>query len=403
MKLRYSHHNRRAPSALFFQKALIVTAVVVMAFGVPIQLSKSAFADKYDDRINALQQEVSQFQAEAARLSAQAQTLQGALATLANEKSAIQTQIDLSQAKYDKLVADIAATEAKIKDNQDVLGDTIADLYVDGKVTPLEMLASSKNVSDYLDKQEARNSVREQLTATISQIKNLKTQLDQQKVDVEKVLAEQNGQKEILITKENEQANLLAQTQGQESAYQQLSAQRTAEMAAVQAQQRAAIAALTNGGQNSAGSAGSFQYRNYSGNQGSCGGGYPSTWCSAPLDAYVDSWALYTRECVSYAAWAAQARFGKHVTSFSGSGHAYQWPNTASSLMGANVDNTPTVGSVAITPRTNFTPLGHAMVVEEVYGDGWVRVSQYNFAGTGEYSTMDLKITSAVYVHFQDQ
>ena len=71
--------------------------------------------------------------------------------------------------------------------------------------------------------------------------------------------------------------------------------------------------------------------------------------------------------------------------------------------MRANVDNTPRVGSVAITPISNFTPLGHAMVVEEVYGDGWVRVSQYNFAGTGEYSTMDLKVSSAVYVHFQNR
>ena len=374
-----------------------------MAIATPIQLSQSVNADRFDDQIAALQQEVAQFQAEAARLNGEAKTLQSALATLANEKAAIQAQIDLSQAKYDKLVADIAATEAKIKDNQDVLGDTIADLYVDGNITPIEMLASSRNISDFLDKQEARNAIREQLTATIAEIKDLKIALDQQKVDVEKVLAEQKGQKEILVAKETEQANLLAQTQGQEVAYQQLSAQRSAEMAALEAQQRAAIAALTNNGTNSAGSVGTFQFRNYSGNLGACGGGYPAVWCNAPMNYYVDSWALYTRQCVSYTAWAVQNRFGKRITSFSGMGNAYEWPSTASALMGADVDNTPRVGSIAITPRTNFTPVGHSMVVEEVYGDGWIRVSQYNFGGTGEFSTMDLKASSAVYVHFRDR
>jgi len=47
-------------------------------------------------------------------------------------------------------VIQIADTEKKIKDNQDALGETIANLYVDGKISPLEMIASSKNVSDYL-------------------------------------------------------------------------------------------------------------------------------------------------------------------------------------------------------------------------------------------------------------
>ncbi len=389
-------------STPFMAKLLLVVSVILMAFAVPIQLANSVYARDFNGEISAMQQEISQYQAEAARLGGEAQTLQTTLARLAAEKAGIQAQLDLSQATYDKLVVDIANTEKKIKDNQDALGETIANLYVDDKITPLEMIASSKNVSDYLDKQEYRNSVRDQLTSTITEIKALKIKLDAQKKEVEQVLAQQKAQKDILVAKENEQQDVLNKTQGQESAYQQLSAQKSADMAAVQEQQRAAIAALTNNGRNTSGSAGSFQFRNFSGNQGSCGGGYPSSWCNMPLDAGIDSWALYTRECVSYTAWAASARFGKKVTSFMGQGFAYQWPDTALS-MGANVDNSPEVGSVAITPISSFTPLGHAMIVEEVYGDGWIRVSQYNFAGTGEYSTMDLKVSSAVYVHFQNR
>jgi len=61
-------------------------------------------------------------------------------------------------------------------------------LYVDDKITPIEMLASSKTVSDFIDKQEYRSSVRNQLTSTISEIKVLKESLVAQKTDVETCL-----------------------------------------------------------------------------------------------------------------------------------------------------------------------------------------------------------------------
>ena len=391
---------------------------LVIAVSVPMQMVQKASAYTIDE-INAvynaqkaaIQQDVDKYAAQASQLAAQASTLQSALEIISSQKAEIQALLDLSQAKYDNLVLQIADTEQKIKDNQDALGKTIANMYVDDQVTPLEMLASSKNIGDYLDKQEYRSSVRNQLTSTISKIKDLKTQLDVQKSDVQKVLEQQKAQKDILAAKEQEQQNLLDQTKGQEAAYQQLVTQRAADLAAANEQQRLAIAKITNNGQNTSGSVGSFQYRNFSGNQGACGGGYPANvsniWgCNFSLDYgapyYYDSWALFNRECVSYTAWAAYTRFNKKVTSFMGSGMAYQWPTTALS-MGANVDNTPEVGSVAISPRQYFTPSGHAMLVEEDYGDGWIRVSQYNFAGTGEYCTMDLKASSAVYIHFQDR
>jgi surface antigen len=235
------------------------------------------------------------------------------------------------------------------------------------------------------------------LTETIETIERLKKELGEQKVAVEKVLEKQKLEKGALVAKENEQQALLAETKGKEANYRSMISNARGELQKVAAQQQAAIARLTNNGRNTSGAAGSFEFRNLTPNQPCGAGGYP--YCGAQ-DSYADPWALFNRECVSYAAWAASERFGKHVESFGGAGHAYQWPSTVL-RMGADVNNTPSVGAVAITPQQPYTPLGHAMVVEEVYGDGWVRVSQYNFAGTGMYSTMDLKVSSAVYVHFK--
>jgi surface antigen len=252
-----------------------------------------------------------------------------------------------------------------------------------------------------MDKNTYQSSVRDKLGSTIAAIKTLKEQLETDQKEVEKVLAEQKAQQATLAAKQAEQQSLLDQTKGDEAAYQQKVADGQAQMAAIAAQQRAALARITSGGLNNYGTVGSFQFRNYSGNSGCGGGGY--SLCGVQ-DSYADQWGLLNRECVSYTAWAAYTRYGKYVTNFSGSGNAYQWPSSAVNLMGATINSTPAVGDVAILPATpGFSPIGHAMMVDSIEGGGWVGVSQYNFGGTGEYSTMDIASSGVVFVHFQNR
>lgn len=379
-------------------KVRLGVCALLVAIAAPLQLSNSVSADRYSAQINSLQAQVNQLQAKAGELHQQAGSLQAAVDAITADKNTIQAQLDLSQAKYDQLTNDIAANKKKMADNQAALGGIMADLYVDGKISPLEMLASSKNVGEYMDKHEYRSAVSDKLTQTIDTINKLKAQLEADQKSVEKVLDDQKTQTAALAAKQAEQQQLLDQTRGEEAAYQQQVANTKAQMAQVAAQQRAALAAATNGGRNNAGSVGAFQFRNYSGNMG-CSGGYP--YCGAQ-DSSIDPWGLYNRECVSYAAWSASNRFGKNVMNFAGQGNAYQWPSSTT-RMGATTDQTPEVGSVAILPPSGFSPIGHAMVVEAVLDGGWVHVSQYNFGGTGEYSTMDIQASGVNFVHFQNR
>lgn len=391
-------------------RILLGVCAVIVAIAGPLQLSQSVSADPYDDKIRAIQREVDQYNARAGELRQQAGTLQAMVDKITAEKNALQAQLDLNQAQFDKLTADIAINKQKIADNQAALGGIIADLYVDNSISPLEMLASSKNVSEYMDKHEYRTAVSERLSSTIDTVKTLKAKMESDQIALEKVLEEQKSQRATLAAKETEQQNLLAQTRGEEAEYQRTISAAKGEMSRIAAEQRAALARLTGGGANNSGRVGSFQFRNFSGNQGACGGGYgwsPATginYCQGALDSMIDQWDLYSRECVSFAAWSAYYQHGKAVSSFAGGGHAYQWPNTAARLMGATTDKNPEVGSVAILPATSgLAPVGHAMVVEAVLDGGWVHVSQYNFGGTGEYSTMDVHSSGVNFVHFRNR
>ncbi|HRN90527.1 MAG TPA: CHAP domain-containing protein [Candidatus Saccharibacteria bacterium] len=370
-------------SASLHTRVVLFVVAIFLAVLLPIQMvTRPAAADQYDERISTLQKEIEAYKAEANRLNSQASTLQSALAQLATQKNTIQAQIDINQAKHDQLVIQIADTEQQIKDNRDALGVTIADLYVDDQISPLEMLASSTSVSDYLDKQEYRSSVRDQLSSTITKIKELKAQLDQQKADVDKVLADQKDQKAILVAKEAEQQNLLASTQGQEANYQKMISSNEAKIIEAKATQAIINSRINGTGGYTLVDSGSL-------------GDYPWNASNCPMWGYLstggsngnggDGRGYGCRQCASYVAW----RFAKETGIYPSWGNAVDFTNNAKSL--GYVEGGPQAGSIAVMdPASAGQSYGHVAWVEAVNG-GQVLVSQYNYnygAGYGMYSMM---------------
>src|SRR5690606_873907 len=165
-----------------------------------------------------IQKQIDQYQAQARQLSEKADTLKNKLAVLAKQKAIIQSQIEASEAKRKKLEQQIVETKEKIANNRDALGETIADMYLSDKISPLEMLASSNSIGDYVDKQEYRAEIRDNLTGTIDEIKQLQAELEEQKIAVERALLDQKNSRKALADKESEQQTLLAETRNSEAA-----------------------------------------------------------------------------------------------------------------------------------------------------------------------------------------
>ena len=383
--------DRRQP----WTKISLGLLAFVMAVAAPVGIIQKAFADQWDSQISSLQAQANQYQKQADELRAQGDTLQNKLDQINAQVAALQAQIQANQARHNQLQADIATNQKKLQTSQDALGDMLANLYIDDKVSEVELLASAKNLGDYVDKQEYRSSVRDQLNTTISDVKKIKAQLESDNKAVEKVLADLDVQNKQLSATQADQQRLVDQTRGQEAAYQELVANSRNQLQSVLAQQQAYYASLGGGG--NMGTVGSFTYWGWSGNQGCGGGGYP--YCGGQ-DTYADPWNLYNRECVSYVAWALSARFHKSVGAFHGDGNAMDWPYSAPRWSGAYRVSSPQPGDAVILPASGgFAPIGHAMIVESVGGDN-VFVSQYNFYGTGQYSTMWIKTSGVIFLRF---
>lgn len=377
----------------FVVKGMLVAVAIMTAIAVPLQIANNApeaYADKYDEMIAAIQVQRDQYDAKAAELAQKSDTLNNKKAILENQKASIQQQIDLSQAEYEKLKRDIALNEQKILDNKDALGQTIADMYVDDTVSPIEMLASSDNIADYVDKQEYRSTIRDNLSDTIDQINALKAELEKQQEQVASVLKDQKAQREQLAAKISEYNTLVAQTQNQQSAYEQLSAEAAAKQQDLRDQQQAAIAAALA----AAGAAGSA----VAGDPNH--GGYPNNLANAPQDSIVDPWGMYNRECVSYVAWKVYQKNG-YMPYWGGHGNAKQWPGNAQAA-GIPTGSTPKVGSAGVIYAGTW---GHIVWVNSINDNGTINISQYNYnwgSGPGLYSEMYNVNPSAydVYIYF---
>lgn len=369
--------------------AAVSTLAVISVLVAGNSFITRAQADSYDEQIRALQSENAGNRNAVADLASQASSYQDAINRLQAEIAATQSIIDSNVAKQADLQNQIDTNQKELDQQKIILGEDIKMTYVDGQPSTIEMLASSKNLSDFVDKEEYRNAVQSKIQTTLKKIADLQNQLKDQKTQVENLIASQKDQQNKLASAKAEQDKLLAYNQSQQDAYNQKTKDNQAKISSLRAAQAAENAKLLSGG-------GSYLVAGDSGH-----GGYPSKWdAPVPQDSLLDNWGMYNRECVSYTAWRVYSS-GRNMPYWGGYGNANQWDDNARAA-GIPVDSNPRAGDVAIK---NAGTYGHAMYVEHVYDDGSIYISQYNQDYTGHYSEAYISASSVranglVFIHF---
>jgi surface antigen len=276
------------------------------------------------------------------------------------------------------LQTQITKAQADLDHEKEVLGINIKTMYLEGNVSTLEVLASSKDLSDFVNKQEYRNTVASKVTASVQKINSLKAELQQQQRQQQGLLKDETAQQAQLQSDQSQQTALLNYTEGQKAAYDSQIKSNNSQIQSLRAQQ-----ALLNrqlGGVPTAGDPGH--------------GGYPSAWGDIAQDSVIDSWGMYNRECVSYTAWKVYQTYG-YMPYWGGVGNANQWPADAQRA-GIATGSVPKVHSVAIW---NVGAFGHAMWVEAVNGST-IYVSQFNYDYNGHYSEMSINGSGLTYIYF---
>jgi surface antigen/regulator of replication initiation timing len=338
---------------------------------------KTAWAAATCSTIADCTNQINQSRSAVSSLKNEAVSYQDAVTRLQSQINLVQGQISANQAEQTRLEGEIAAAQTQINNQKAVLGNDLRTMYIEGHMTPIEALATSNKLSDYVDKEEYREAVQRSIQVTLDKIAKLQAQLNGQREQVASLLSQQRAQAAELASARNEQANLLALNRSQQAAYNAQTSQNQAKLAALIAAQRAANNTTT----------GTYAYVRFPGAvRDFSPGAYPyanagfsmSTAPGCNDNDGPDPWGYCTRQCVSYAAWAVKAS-GRSAPMFWG--NAKNWDDRARAA-GIPVYNYPEVGDIAVS---NSGTWGHVMYVEAVSGDR-IYVSQYNAQLNGQLS-----------------
>lgn len=357
--------------------SVLVLALATLA-GVKVR------ADQFDEKIAQLQAQNDKSQHVINGLLASAKNYEDAIDKLQGKINSLQTAIDTNLNKQAALKQKIAEAQERLDHEKEVLGESVRAMYVQGHVSTLEMLASSNNLSDFIDKQVYQSNVQDKIKQIVDEVTELKQQLQAQKDEVEALILDLKSQQKELNASRAEQAELLAYNQNQRDAFNRKINGNQAKIADLRRQQ-----ILLNG---------QYNIGNFKGDPNN--GGYPSVWANAPQDSMIDDWGMYNRECVSYTAYKVHQDFlaGKNkrdMPYWGGIGNANQWDDNARAY-GIPVNSTPKPGSIAIS---NSGFYGHAMYVQAVSGNK-IYIQQYNQQMTGHYSEGWRYTTGLVFIHF---
>lgn len=378
----------------YFRTTPVLFALSAGVVTLAVAFSPFLSADQYQDQINSLQSQNNAAEAIVSGLQSQATSYQDAINVLNSQITALQQAIATNDAKQQQIQQQIVQTQQEITSDKQTLADDVKTMYINGSITPIEELATSKNLSDYVDQQVAYNAVQDDLNTLIAKINALQASLQQQEQQLDIVIGTEQEQNSKLHDAQSQQQSLLNYNQQQQNSYNSQIAANQQQIATLRAEQIAANEKLVGSGVvDASGSCGGTYPATASGAYGPWGCDYPHSSDDSPGCSYLDSWGMCNRECVSYTAWMVYENYGIDTTGY---GNANQWPASAAAA-GVPEGSTPKVGAVAIYMGGAY---GHAMWVKSVNGDGTITVDQYNLYYDGNFYETTISSAGLTYLYF---
>ncbi len=220
-------------------KALGFTAILLIFGG----LAQAALTDDLKAQIDAKNQEIKKLQEEAKGYQTnilakekEAQTLKNQISKidltikkLSNDVSLTNAQISRTRLEIRSLGGEITTEELSIKNARGNLKNLLAAISQKDEEGILTIVAKYESLSKFFDAVNSMIGIEHGVSDQITDLKNLKKELETSRDKAEKkqrelasLLSTLNDQKEIQSDQKSERASLLAETKNQEKRYQQL-------------------------------------------------------------------------------------------------------------------------------------------------------------------------------------
>lgn len=141
----------------------------------------------------------------------------------------LQEEIDAVALEIENLKLDIRSQEEKIAEHKSTLEELLRILYRNDQKSILDIILENGSFSEYYNYSHSLVSLNSELTDAVQRIKDLKTSLEEKKTELEGKIAELGNlqidfstKKDTLLAQKESKADVLKQTQNDESNFQKL-------------------------------------------------------------------------------------------------------------------------------------------------------------------------------------
>jgi len=243
-----SLRERCKNSFYFFDiaKSILVGSLILFFVGFSIDLVSAPISVSYadtledkkelEDQLTKLESDIQGYERSILIIQGEKKSLANEIKILDNTMAKINLQIKAVDLEIKRLGLRISDVNISIKDSEEridsqrlLLTDSLKAVYESGQLSLLEILISRNSLSDFFSELNAQTSIQNQLQKELVLIRDLKENLEVQRVnwidrreDQQSLLEIQESQKRELNSRKAEKDKLMSATKGKETAYQNL-------------------------------------------------------------------------------------------------------------------------------------------------------------------------------------
>ena len=165
MKLRSTTPTFLVFYMLKYVAIAFIPAIVIS--GVMIQSASPTNALENNERLSRIKELTKKIDASvqsSRSLNKQSTSISSQLDAMKRERNYLNQQIANNDDEYSSVLRKIEQSKKSIKEYQDALGEVMVSSYLDGSISPIEMLASSESVAGYFDRLTLQESLSDQLS-----------------------------------------------------------------------------------------------------------------------------------------------------------------------------------------------------------------------------------------------
>lgn len=220
----------------FFIPLFLLCLVFFLAYIIAASASVDDLKNNLQQQLDQIQAQINDYKSKISNSRAQSKSLKNEIQLLTNKANELQLQIkqtDLvlqqTQIGIDQKTNNISGQEEKLNREKNLLGQYLQGIYEFDQESMVNLIFSQKRLSDVFSEMSSLEAIQEKTQETIAQIKLIKNDLEQQKVDLSQkkddelqLKALQEIQRFALKSQQTETKTLLTQTKGEEAAYQKM-------------------------------------------------------------------------------------------------------------------------------------------------------------------------------------